>query len=171
MHSFYQIQLWKYCGSLDPSYFQSCIWQKEGIKWRFFECIQILKINLKPLVGGGIINEIYFDSSVGKEFFCNAGDPSSIPGSGRSAGEGTCYPLQYSWTSLMAQLEKNPSAMWETWVWSLSWEDPLEKGKRATHSSILVWRIPWNVKSIGMQRIGHNWETFTFTFKAVCWFY
>ena len=44
--------------------------------------------------------------------------------------------------SLVAQLVNNPSTMWETWVWSLGWEDPLEKGK-ATHSSILAWRIPW----------------------------
>ena len=42
----------------------------------------------------------------------------------------------------MAQLVKNPPAMWETWVQSLGWEDPLEKGM-ATHSSILAWRIPW----------------------------
>ena len=56
------------------------------------------------------------DSSVGKESACNAGDPSSIPGSGRSAGEGTVYPLQYSWASLVAQLVKNLPSMWETWV-------------------------------------------------------
>ena len=56
------------------------------------------------------------DSLVDKEFTCNAGDPSSIPGSGRSPGEGLGYPLQYSWTSLVAQLVKNPPAMWETWV-------------------------------------------------------
>ena len=81
------------------------------------------------------------DSSVGKESACNAGDPSLIPGLGRSAGEGTGYPLQYSWASLVGQLVKNPPAMWETWVQSLGWEDPLAKGK-ATHSSILAWRIP-----------------------------
>ena len=51
--------------------------------------------------------------------------------------------------------------MWETWVQSLVWEDPLEKGK-ATHSSILAWRIPQTVKSMGLQRVGHNWATFTF---------
>ena len=62
-----------------------------------------------------------------------------IPGSGRSAGEGTGYPLQYSWASLVAQLIKNPPAIQETWVLSLGWEDPLEKGK-ATHSSILAWK-------------------------------
>ena len=81
------------------------------------------------------------DNSAGKESTCNAGDPGSIPGSGRSAGEVTGYPLQYSWASLVAQLVKNPPAMWETWVCSLGQEDPLEKGK-ATHSSILAWRIP-----------------------------
>ena len=80
------------------------------------------------------------DSSVGKESACSAGDPGSIPGSGRSAGEGIGYPLQYSWASFVAQLVKNLHAVWETWVWSLSWEDPLEKGK-ATYSSILAWRI------------------------------
>ena len=51
------------------------------------------------------------DSSVGKESACNTGDPSLIPGSGRSPGEGIGYPLQYSWASLVAQLVKNPPAM------------------------------------------------------------
>jgi len=63
---------------------------------------------------------------------------------GRSPGEGTGYPLQYSWASLVAQLLKNLPAMQETWVQSLGWEDLLEKGK-ATHSSILAWRIPGTV--------------------------
>ena len=83
-------------------------------------------------------------SSAGKESACSAGDPGSIPGSRRPTGEGIGYPLQYSWASLMAQQVKNLSAMWETWVWSPAWEDPLEKGK-GTHSSILAWRIPWTV--------------------------
>ena len=83
-------------------------------------------------------------SSVGKESACNAGDSGSIPGSGRFAGEGIGYSLQYSWASLVAQLVKNPPAMWDTWVPSLGWKDPLEKGK-ATYSSILAWRIPWTV--------------------------
>ena len=83
-------------------------------------------------------------SSVGKESACNAGNPSSITGSGRSTGEGTGYPRQFSWASLVAQLVNNLPAMWETWVRSLGWEDPLEKGK-ATHSSILALRIPWTV--------------------------
>ena len=68
------------------------------------------------------------DSSAGKESACKAGDLGSIPGLGRSPGEGIGYPLQYSWASLVAQLVKNPPAMRETWVQSLGWEDPLEKG-------------------------------------------
>ena len=94
-------------------------------------------------------------SSVGKESACNAGDPSLIPGSGRSAGEGIGYPLQYSWASLVAQLVNNLPAKQEVWVRSLGWDNPLEKGK-ATHSSILAWRIPWTVWSMGSQRVGHD---------------
>ena len=86
----------------------------------------------------------FLDSSVGKESACSAGEPSLISGSGRSTGEGIGYPLQYSWASLMAQLVKNPPATQKTWAQSLGWEDPLEKGK-ATHSSILAWRIPWTL--------------------------
>ena len=59
------------------------------------------------------------DNSVGKESTCSAGDPGSIPGSGRSAGEGIGYPLQYSWVCLVAHLVKNLPAKWETWVQSL----------------------------------------------------
>ena len=84
------------------------------------------------------------DSSLGKESSCNAGDPGSIPVLRRSTGEGIGYPLQYSWASLVAQLVMNPPAMQETWVWSLGWEDSLEKGK-ATHASTLAWTIPWAV--------------------------
>ena len=79
----------------------------------------------------------FLASSVGKEFTCNAGDPGAIPGLGRSTGEGIGYPLQYSWASLVVQLVMNLPSVWETWVRSLGWKDPLEKGK-ATHSSILA---------------------------------
>ena len=102
------------------------------------------------MIGEKNVLEIYLgfpDSSVGKESVCNAGDPGSIPGLERSAGEGIGYPLQYSWASLVAQLVKNPPTMRETWVQSLGWEDPLEKGK-ATHFSILAWRIPWAVHGV-----------------------
>ena len=94
--------------------------------------------------------------SLGKESVCNVGDPGSTPGSGRSAGKGISYPLQYSCVPFVAQLVKNLSTVWETWVWSLGWEDPLEKGK-ATHSSIGTWII---------HRVGHDWVIFTFTFHA-----
>ena len=101
----------------------------------FYMYITLNTLNTKHTLG-------FPDSSVGKESTCNAGDSGSIPGSGRSAGKGTGYPLQYSWASLVAQLVKNPPAMRETWVQSLGWQDAPEKGK-ATHSSILAWRIPW----------------------------
>ena len=69
------------------------------------------------------------DSSVGKESTYVVGDPGSIPRLGRSNGEWIGYPLQYSWASPVVQLVKNPPAMRETWVRSLGWEGPLEKGK------------------------------------------
>ena len=72
------------------------------------------------------------DSSVGKESACHSGDPGWIPGSRRATGKGIGYPLQYSWVSLLTQLVKNIPVMWETWVQSLGWEDPLEKGKLPT---------------------------------------
>ena len=67
---------------------------------------------------------------------CNGGDPDLIPESGRSSREGIGYPLQYSWPSLVVQLVRNPTAIWDTLVQFLGWEDPLEKGQE-THSSIL----------------------------------
>ena len=84
------------------------------------------------------------DVSVGKESACYARDPGLIPGSGRSTGEEIGYSPQFFRAFFVAQLIKNPSAMRETWVPSLSWENPLEMGK-ATHSSILAWRIPWTL--------------------------
>ena len=103
------------------------------------------------------------DSSVGKESACNAGDPGLIPGSGRSAAEGIGCPLQYSWASLVAQLGKESACnAGDLGLIPWNWKDPLEKGK-ATHFSILAWRIPWTVQSKGLQRFGHDWATFTFT--------
>ena len=98
----------------------------------------------------------YFpSSSAGKEFTGNAGDPGSIPESGRSAGEGIDYPLQYSWASLAAQLAKNLPAMWETWF------DPwVRKGWRRERPAPVFWpgefhRLysPWVAKS----RTGKLW--------------
>ena len=88
-----------------------------------------------------------------------------IPGLGRFTGEGIGCPLQYSWASLVAQLVKNLPAMQETWVQSLGWEDPLEKGK-ATHSSILVWRIPWTVHG-GVTKIQTQLSDFHLRWKGL----
>ena len=103
------------------------------------------------LVGGFFTTSVTWDalrfcrlfphSLAVKESTCNAGDPGSIPASGRSAREGIGYPHQYSWASLVAHRIKNSPAMQETWAQSLGWEDSLEEIV-ATHSSILVWRIP-----------------------------
>ena len=82
---------------------------------------------------------VFPGSSAGKKFACNAGDPSSTPGSGRSPGEGIGYSLQNSWAFLVTQMVKNLPEMQETWAQSLGWEDPLEK-VMATHSYILAQR-------------------------------
>ena len=108
-------------------------------------------------------------SSVGKESACNAGDPGSIPGSGRFTREGIGYPFQDSWASMVAQLVKNLPAVWETWVRSLGWDGPPEKGK-ATYSSILAWRIPglyslWGHKeSDMMERLSLSSESLSLLF-------
>ena len=104
--------------------------------------------------------------SVSKESTCNAEDPGLIPGSERSAGEGIGYPLQHSWASLVAQLVKNLRAMWETCVQSLGWEDPLEKG-RATHSSILAWRIPMDYIVLGVAKSWTRLSDFHFHFHLL----
>ena len=93
------------------------------------------------------------------------GTPVSIPGSGRSPGEGIGYSFQYSWASLVSQTIKNLPALPETWVWSLDWEELLEKGM-VIHVSFLAWRIPWTeepgwLQSMGSQRVRHDWTTFT----------
>ena len=127
---------------------------KGFIFYNFITCSKILKKNVSKRDSThwrNLKKKFFFKSvmgfpgsSVGKESACNAGNPSSITGSGRSTGEGTGYPRQFSWASLVAQLVNNLPAMWETWVRSLGWEDPLEKGK-ATHSRIVACRIPRTV--------------------------
>ena len=92
-----------------------------------------------------------------------------IPGLGRSAGEGRSYPLQYSWASFVTCLVKNPPKIWDTWVQSLGWEDPLENGK-ATHSTIFTRRIPWTEWNLWVANHGiaksRTWlNNFHFTWK------
>ena len=105
-----------------------------------------------------MLKEDFTGSSAGKEYPCHAGDPGSIPGSGRSPGERIGDPLQYSWVSLVAQMVKNPLVMWETWVPSLGWKDPLKKGM-TTHSSILALRSPMarGVWQATVHGVAKNW--------------
>ena len=123
LESSIQIQMWKLIQSPQPLFtVKWFVSRVKGIlnatgKCKFqFLTFSILCDSFKGFPG----------SSAGKESTCNAGDPGSIPGSGRSPGEGKGCPLQYSCASLVAQLVKNPPAMWETWVWSLGLEDPGE---------------------------------------------
>ena len=97
------------------------------------------------------------DSSVGKKSTYNAGDPGSIPGYGRSAGEGIGYPLQYSWTPLVAQVINNLPAMWETWVQSMGWEGKgkFDPGRRERPLTPVFWPrefhglySPWGHKEL-----------------------
>ena len=99
-----------------------------------------------PPLSSKVLGHSFPGSSAGKEFACNARDPSLIPRSGRSPEKGIGYLHQYSWASLVAQMVKNLPVVWEIWVRSLGWEDSLERGT-ATHSSILACRIPWTVES------------------------
>ena len=105
-------------------------------------CISCVHTNLEiSTVHISICVVFTYGASLVAQLVKNAGEPSSIPDSGRFPGEGIGYPFQYSWTCLVAQIIKYLPAVWETWVWSLGWENPLEEGI-AIHSSILVWRIP-----------------------------
>ena len=101
---------------------------------------------------------VYTWLSAGKESTCNAGYPCSIPGSGRSPGEG--LPLQYSWPFLVTQMVKNPPAVWEPWVLCLGW-DPLEEGM-ATHflpGESPRTEEPIGLQAMGSQRVRHDWVT------------
>ena len=118
---------------------QSRIWKSEYQSFKNYE-----------ICGNGIFPH----SSVGKESAFNAGDPSSITGSGRSTGEGIGYPLQYSWASLMAQLAKNPPAMWETWF------NPWV-GKTPWRREMLPTPVFWPEEFHGLY--SHNWTNFIFT--------
>ena len=121
---------WEAVTTADFSNFAGILEKRRYEKWKTAEMNEFYMIRGFP----GI--------SACKESTCNARDTSSILGSGRSPGEGIGYPLQYSWASLVTQMVKNSPAMWDTWVLSLGWEDPLEEGM-ATHSSILPGESPW----------------------------
>ena len=113
------------------------------------DCVVVLRACLLHKVRVNMALWLGFsDGSAGKQSTCNAGDPGSIPGSGRSTGEGIAYPLQYSWASLVAQLVKTPPAMWKTWIGKIPW-----RRERLPHSSVLTWRIPWTVYPWGCKEL------------------
>ena len=103
----------------------------------------------------------FADSSVGQISACNAGDPSSVPGLGRSTAEGIGYPLQYSWVSLVVQLVKNHLQYrrpgFDPWVGSIPWRSLQYSGLENSIDCIVH----------ELQRIRHNWVTFTFI--LFCW--
>ena len=124
----------------------------------FAEQLQQQKSDESNAIGRGCYREK--EAALIAQLASNAEDPSSIPGSGRSPGEGIGYPHQYSWASLVAQLVKNLRAMWETQFRYPVQEDPLEK-EMATQSSTLAWKIPWmeepgRLQSMGSQGVGHD---------------
>ena len=99
----------------------------------------------------------FSDSSAGKESACKAGDPGSIPGSGRSPREGIGYPIQSSWASLVAQLGKNLPAMPETWVQSyLALIPGLGRFPGEGKGYPLQYSVLKNSKSMDLQRVRHN---------------
>ena len=127
-------------------------------------CVLATSLSHFYFLGGAFLKLV-----AGEESFCNARDPGSIPGSGRSPGEGIGYPFQYSWASLLAQMVKNPPAMWETWV------DPWV---RKIH-----WRGAWHPTPVffpgespqteepggpcmGSQRVGHHCATVHTRYEA-----
>ena len=93
-----------------------------------------------------------------KESTCNAEGPGSLPESGTSPGEATGYPLQHSWAFLAAQTVKNLPTVWEAWLQSLGWEDPLEEGM-ANHFSLLACRIPRTEEPGGLQFMASQSDT------------
>ena len=120
---------------------------------------------------------VFPGNSVDKESACNAGDPGSIPGSGRSPGEGIGYLLQYSWVSLVAQLVKNPPAMRETWVRSLGSIPGLRRSPGGGYGNPLWYSCPENLhgqRSLlahspwGSQGVRHDWVTQHSTFPFKC---
>ena len=105
-------------------------------------------------------------SEASKKSACNVENPSSIPGSGRSSGEGIGYPLQYTWAYLVAQMVKNSLTIRETWVWSLGWEDPWRREQLPTPVFLLgEFHGQRSLQSLGSQRVRHDWTTFAFTLE------
>ena len=149
------------------SQFGVALWSRQY--WRIHWLMQepaTPAVSLCPpalLWGQAVMHAGFPAGSADKESFCKAGVPSSIPGLRRSLGERKGYPLQFSWPCLVAQMVKNPPALWETWVQSLGWEDSLEEGMQPT-PVFLPGESPWTeepdrLQSMGSQRVRHDWVT------------
>ena len=98
--------------------------------------------------------------TVGIESTYNEGDPDSIPGLGRFSGEGISYPLQYSWASLMAQMVKNPPAVWrrgfDPWVVKIPWRTAWQPTPVFLPGESPWTEAPGGLQSMGLQRVGHD---------------
>ena len=158
-----------------------CCWisKRRNLLRPVFECSSVkskykklnYNIELQYSVVSGIQHSDYIHiyvfsgfpcSSADKESVCNAGDPGSIPGKGRSPGERIGCLLPYSWASLVAQTIKNPPVMQETWVRSLGWEDPLKVGMATTPVFLpgeSHRQEPGRLQSMESQTVGHDWAT------------
>ena len=136
------------------------------VQFSLFSCFTFIQLaqqfsNVQLFATHELINAYVFPgSSAGKEYACNAGVPGLIPGSGSSPAEGISYPFQYSWVSLVAQMVKNPPAMWETWVQLLDGKIPWKKARQPI-PVFLCGESPWTeepggLQSVGLQRVRHN---------------
>ena len=149
------------CDAMDCSLLSSSV--HRILQARILGCLFLLpknsfKLLIKKLIGFTKKKKDFPSSSAGREPASNVGDSSQIPGSGRSLEK-------YSWASLVAQLVKNPPAMWDTQVRSLGWEDLLKKGM-AIHSSTLAWRIPWTIHGVAKSPTQLSDFHFQFTKKV-----
>ena len=125
------------------------------------ECKVFLNNTPFKIMMNELLARVHTWLSAGKESTCNAGYPGSIPGSGRSPGEG--LPLQYSWAFLVTQMVKNPPAVWEPWVHPWDGKIPWRRAWQPT-SVFLSGESPRTEEPIGLQamgswRIRHDWAT------------
>ena len=137
--------------------FISLIWHVNSI------CSGNVHILLNSCNITGAFNMGFPGSSAGKESTCNAKRPRFDSWLGRYPGEGIGHPLQYSWASLVAQMVKNLPAMWETWIWSLDWEDPCRRAWQPIPVFLpgeSQWtEEPGGLQSMRSQRVGRDWVT------------
>ena len=125
--------------------------------------LRLLIFLLAILISASASSSLTFHMTVGIESTYNEGDPDSIPGLGRFSGEGISYPLQYSWASLMAQMVKNPPAVWrrgfDPWVVKIPWRTAWQPTPVFLPGESPWTEAPGGLQSMGLQRVGHDWTT------------